>query len=87
MEKRLAPGEDLTKQRVLVIAPLQHRLVQKGQEVEAKQKRPERLLAMPKVVLQMGAFGLEHMVIFSCDLPQRPRPACAASATVSAVTV
>jgi len=36
LEKGLAPGKHLTKQRVLVITPLQHRMEQKGQQVEAQ---------------------------------------------------
>jgi hypothetical protein len=31
MEKRLAPGQHLAQQRVLGIAPPQHRMEQKGQ--------------------------------------------------------
>src|SRR2546428_13210855 len=69
MEKRLAPGKHLAKQRILVIAPLQHRVEQKGQQVEAKHTGRQVLLAMPKVVLQMVPLGLEHVVVFVCDLP------------------
>src|SRR5215471_21651737 len=42
---------------------------QKGEKVEAEQKRGEVLLAMAKMVLQMVPFGLEHVVIFVFDLP------------------
>jgi hypothetical protein len=42
---------------------------QKGQKIETEHHRREVLLAMPKVVLQMVAFGLEHVVIFVFDLP------------------
>src|SRR5215510_14007310 len=45
---------------------------QKGQEVETEQNRREVLLAMPKIVLQMVALGLEHVVIFVFDLPAPP---------------
>src|SRR5215510_7961649 len=69
MEKRLPSGKHLAQQRVLVIVPLQHRMEQKGQQVEAEQKRRQILLAMPKVVLQMIALGLEHIVVFVFDLP------------------
>ena len=74
MEKRLAPGQHLAQQRLLVITPLQHRMEQKGEQVEAEHHRREGLLAMPKVVLHMVAFGLEHMVVFIVDLP--PPTAC-----------
>src|SRR2546425_9599772 len=57
------------QQRILVIAPLQHRMEEKGQQVEAQQKRREILLAMTKVVLQMVALGLEHVVVFVFDFP------------------
>src|SRR3989454_7125148 len=69
MEKRLAPGKHLAKQRVLVIAPLQHRVEQKGQQVEAEHTCRQVLLAMTKVVLQMVTLGLEHVVVFVFDLP------------------
>jgi hypothetical protein len=42
---------------------------QKGQEIEAKHKRRQILLAMPKAGLQMVALGLEDVVIFVFDLP------------------
>jgi hypothetical protein len=42
------------------------------------------LLAMAKVVLQMIALRLEHIVVFVCDLPA-PRPACATATTLLAV--
>src|SRR5215813_7944623 len=42
---------------------------QKGQEVQTEQKRGQVLLAMPKVVLQMVAFGLEDVVLFVFALP------------------
>ena len=72
MEKRLAPGKYTTQQRVLSIAPLQHRMKQKGQQVEAEQKRRQILLAMTKVVLQMIALRLQHIVVFVFDLPASP---------------
>jgi hypothetical protein len=37
MKKRLAPGKHTTKQRVLLFAPLPHRVEQKDQQVEAGQ--------------------------------------------------
>ena len=64
MEKRLASGKHMTKQGVFVIAPLQHRMAQKGQQVEAEHQRRQILLAMPKVVLQMVPLGLEHVIVF-----------------------
>ena len=72
MEKRLAPGKHLAQQRVLVIAPFQHGMEQKGQQVEAEQKRRQIRLAMPKVVLYMVALGLEHIVVFVFDLLAPP---------------
>ena len=63
MEKRLASGKHMTKQGVFVIAPLQYRMEQQGQQVEAEQKRRQVLLAMTKVVLQMVTLGLEHVVV------------------------
>ena len=69
MGKRLAPGKHLAKQCVLVIAPLQHRVEQTGQQVKAEQKRQEIHLAMTKVVRQIIALGLEHVGVFVCDLP------------------
>src|SRR5215510_153096 len=44
-------------------------MTQKGQEVQTEQKRGQVLLAMPKVVLQMVAFGLEDVVLFVFALP------------------
>src|SRR3954470_5952463 len=72
MEKRLAPGQYTTKHRVPIIAPLQYRMEQKGQQVEAEHKRRQILLAMTKVVLQMRALGLEHVIVFVFDLPAPP---------------
>jgi hypothetical protein len=69
LEKGLAPRQDLAKQCVLGIAPLQHGMAQQGEQVEAQHNRRERLLAMPKVVFDMVALGREHMVVFVCDLP------------------
>ncbi len=69
MEKRPAPGQHATQQRVLVIAPLQHRVEQQGQQSEAEHKRREGLLAVTKVVLEMVALGLAHVGVFVGDLP------------------
>jgi hypothetical protein len=69
VEKRLAPGQPLTKPRVRGIAPLQHRMEQQGQQGEAEQNRGEILLAMTKVLLQMRACGLEPVGVFVCDRP------------------
>ncbi len=69
MEKCLAPGKHLAKQRILVIAPLSHRVEQKSQQVEAEHTGRQGLLAMTKVVLQMVPLGLEHVVVVVCDLP------------------
>ena len=69
MEKRLTSGNHLAQQGILVIAPLQHGMEQKGEEVEAEQQRREVLRAMPKIVLQMVALGLEYVVVFLFDLP------------------
>jgi len=67
--KRLAPGQYLAQQRVLVIAPFQHGMEQKGQQGAAQHKRRQILLAMPKVVRQMVPLGLEHVGVFVVDLP------------------
>jgi len=72
LEKRLAPGKHLAQQRILVIAPLQHRVEQQGQQVEAEQKRREVLRAMPKVVLEMIPLGFEHVIVFVFDRPTPP---------------
>ena len=69
LEKGLAPGKHLTKHRVLVIAPRQDGMAQQGEQVEAKHTRRERLLAMTKVVRQVGPLGLEHVVVCVVDLP------------------
>ena len=69
IEKGLAPRQDLAKQCILGIAPLQHGMEQKGEQVEAQHNRREILLAMPKVVFDMVALGLEHIVVFVFDLP------------------
>ncbi len=74
MEKRLAPGTHLAQPRLRVITPLQHRMEQQGEQVEAEHHRREGVLAMPNVVLHMVAFGLEHMVVFLVALP--PPTAC-----------
>jgi hypothetical protein len=42
---------------------------QKGEEIATEHDRCAVLLAMAKMMLQMVPFGLEHMVIFVCDLP------------------
>ncbi len=39
LDKRLAPGKHATQQGILLIAPLQHRMEQQGEEVEAEHKR------------------------------------------------
>ena len=51
------------------LTPLQHRRKPTGEQVETEQKRRERLLAMPKIVLHLVTFGLEHMGMFVGDLP------------------
>ena len=58
IEKGLASDQRLAKQRIGVITPLQHRMEQKGQQVEAEQKRRQVPLAVTKIVLDMVAFGL-----------------------------
>src|SRR2546421_3076713 len=42
---------------------------QQGEQVEAERPGREVLLAMPKVVFDMVALGLEHIVVFVFDLP------------------
>jgi len=74
LEKGLAPRQDLAKQCVPGIAPFQDGMEQEGKQVEAQHQRREILLTMSKVVLDMVAFGLEHIVVFVCDLP--PPTAC-----------
>jgi hypothetical protein len=44
----------------------------KGDEIEAEQKRCQVLLAVTKVMLDMIALRLEHVVIFVFDLPPPP---------------
>jgi hypothetical protein len=39
IEKGLAPGKHLAKQGIFFITPLQNRMAQKGEQVEAEQKR------------------------------------------------
>jgi hypothetical protein len=73
-EKSLTSCQHPAKQRGLVVAPFQHRMEEQGEEVEAEHHRREVLLAMSKVVLPMGAFGLEYIVVFIVDLP--PPTAC-----------
>ena len=69
MEKRLTPGEHLAKQGIVMIAPFQDRMEQKGEEIETEHDRGEILLAVAKIMLQMVPFGLKHIVIFVFDLP------------------
>src|SRR5215831_5354714 len=69
MEKRLTPGEHLAKQGIVMIAPFQDRMEQKGEEIETEHDRCEVLLAVTKIMLQMVPFGLKHIVIFVFDLP------------------
>ena len=73
LEKRLAPRQHATQSGVLIIAPLQDGVEQEGQQIETEQKRREGLLSVTKVVLQMVALGLEHVVVFVFDLPS-PAP-------------
>lgn len=54
LEKGLAPGQHAPQQHLRVITPFQHGMEQKGQQVEAEQKRRQVLFAMTKVVLQPG---------------------------------
>lgn len=72
VEKRLAPGTHATQQRVPVSAPLPHRVAQPGQQVEAEQNRRAVLLAVPTVVRQLVALGLEPVVVCVGDLPPPP---------------
>jgi len=69
IEKALAPPQDLAEQGIFGITPLQHGMEQQGEQVEAEQKRRQVLLAMPKVMLQMVALRLEHVVVFVFDFP------------------
>ncbi len=84
MKKRLAPGQYLAQQRVRIIAPLQHRVEQKGQQVEAEHKGCKVLLAMARVVLDMIPLGLEHVVVFVFNFPASA-PAWATFTALSAV--
>jgi hypothetical protein len=54
MEKRLTPGNHLAKQGVLVIAPLQHRMEQKGSEIQAEHTRREILLPERSALREFG---------------------------------
>ena len=49
---------------------------QKGQQVEAEQKRRQIPLAMTKVVLQVVPLGLEYIVVFMFDLPASTTRLC-----------
>ena len=51
MEKRLAPSQHTTQQRVVIIAPLEHRVEQEGEQIQAEHERRQILLPMPKVML------------------------------------
>ena len=74
LEKGLASRQDLAQQCIFCIAPLQDGMEQKGNQVKAEHYRREVLLAMPKVVCDMVALRLEHIVVFVFDLP--PPTAC-----------
>lgn len=69
LDKRLAPGQYTPQQRVMILAPLHHRVEQESQQVEVPQKRREVLLAMTKVVLQMVPLGLGDVIVCVCALP------------------
>ena len=73
IEKCLASDQHLAKQGILVIAPLQHRMEKKRQQVEAEQKCRQVFLTVTKAMLDMIALGFEHMVVFVFDLPARVR--------------
>ena len=76
LKKRLASRKHLAKQCVVLIAPFQHRVEQEGYQIEAEPRRRERLLAVAEVMLEMGALGLEHVVVFVCNLPPSPTGLC-----------
>ncbi|MGE3541099.1 MAG: tRNA guanosine transglycosylase [Candidatus Tectimicrobiota bacterium] len=84
LEKRLAPPQHTTKQHIRRIAPLEYRVEQESQQVEAEQKRCEILLAMAEVLFQMIPLGLEDVIVVVVDLPTLC-PACATSTSLSAV--
>jgi hypothetical protein len=44
---------------------------QKSKQAEIEQKRRQVLLTVSKVMLDMVALGLEHVVVFVFDLPAR----------------
>ena len=45
---------------------------QNGEQVPAEHRRRERLLAMPKVMRQMSALRLAHIVVRICPRPPAP---------------
>src|SRR5688572_16446562 len=69
LKKRMAARKHLAKHRELRSAPFQHRMEQEGQQIEAEHGRREILLAVAEVMLDMVAFGLQHVVVFVFNLP------------------
>lgn len=69
IKKGLPSGKRLAKQRILLIPPRQDGMEQKRQQIETEQKRRQVSLAVAKVMLDMIALGLEHVVVFVFDFP------------------
>ena len=57
---------------VAFIGQFQQGVQAKSQQVHRHEQTGQMLFAMTKVVLQMIALGLEHIVVFVLDLPTRP---------------
>lgn len=74
IKKGWATGKRLASQRILLITPRQDGMEQKRQQIETEQKRRQVSLAVAKVMFDMIAFGLEHVVVFVFDFP--PPAAC-----------
>jgi hypothetical protein len=76
IEKGLASHQHLAQPRLLLIAPLQDRMEEQRQQVEAEQKRPQVSLAVTKVMVDMIARRFEHIVLVVFDFPSPTTRLC-----------
>jgi hypothetical protein len=84
LKERTARSEGGPNGAVLVVHQIKHGVKQKGEQVQGEQRGSQKLLAMAEIVLQVIAFGLEHMV-FSFSTFQRVRPSRTKASTVVSV--
>ena len=84
VEKFASRAHGGANQAVARVGEFQQRVQGKSQQVHGHEQAAQVLFAVPEVVLQVIALGLEHVVIFILDLPPRS-PASTSAATFSAV--